>query len=599
MKPLLQKQPLLSFLLASLLLTQPLLSQNAALVAKGPEHEERMQWWRDARFGLFIHWGLYAIPAGVWKGETARKDYAEWTMHNFQVPQAEYSQLAKDFNPTEFDADVWARLAKEAGMKYFVLTTKHHDGFAMYDSEISDYNVVDATPFKRDVFGELVEAFTKQGLRVGAYYSQDLDWSVDQGGAISSYNTWDFDNPEPNYEKFDQYLKEKALPQIEEISTKYGDISTYWFDFPRMVNKDRGKLVHDTVRATQPDAVINGRICTPQGNWADYLVPGDNGFFTSPQPADWECCATMDESWGYKVHAHAKRTADDLIFQLATTVAAGGNLLLNIGPKPDGTIPQRQIDILEKIGVWMKDNSEAIHGCRANPFKEFFSWGPCTVKGNQAFMHIADWEAGKVVELPRLQNKVEKVELLGDLDRKLEWKQDGTDLKITLSGESTCTSLSVIKVTCAGDTLEIDPPAIAEEDGILVLETRYGESLGQKMRNLRHSLVEGKVVTLASEGHSSEKMVWEISIDEPGTFEVTANFLEADRKGVRPRSLLVNTGGKANLTKEVTDKSIDGATQVLGEVNFSKAGSAQVTLQARGGKGGTDLYLEGLKLTRK
>lgn len=584
-----------AFILALIL---PALGQDPALVNRGPEHDQRMEWWRDARFGLFIHWGLYSLPGGLWKGESARKDYAEWVMHNFQIPFDEYSQLARDFNPTKFDPDAWAKLAKEAGMGYFVLTTKHHDGFAMFDSAVSDYDIIDATPFDRDVFGELAEAFRKQGLRACAYYSQDLDWSQPQGSPIESYNLWDFPFTETNDDVFDHYFHTKALPQVEELLTRYGDISVFWFDLPRMMNAERGQALQDLVRKHQPDAIINGRICNPQGLHADYLVPGDNGYFTSPQPADWECCATMDESWGYKINAHTNRSANDLIVQLATTVSAGGNLLLNIGPKPDGTIPQRQVDILQEIAVWMKDNREAIHGNRANPFGEFFPWGIVTVKGPHIYLHITDWQEGGKVLLPRLRNEVQSVQLLGDSQRKLVWNKDGGNLKIELAGEPVHPASSVIKVTAGGNALEIAPFALAEASGSALLECRYARSLASRLRFLRHHSVGGVVVCDLTGGHPTERLEWDVTVDRPGTFEVMAEFHKPHHEGLAPRDITVSASPNNKITGRVTAESLRGDRQSLGTLTLDQAGVVRLTLQVQGGGRAIPLYLNALHLTR-
>ncbi len=571
--------------------------QDATLVNDGPEHEERMQWWRDARFGLFIHWGIYSIPGGLWKGESARKDYAEWVMHNFQIPFEEYSQLTKEFNPTRFNPDEWAELAQEAGMGYFVLTTKHHDGFAMFDSKVSEYDIIDATPYDKDIFGQLAEAFRKRGMKVGAYYSQDLDWSQPQGGVIESYNTWDYPVDEADYEIFDAYLHGKSLPQIEELATRYGGVDVFWFDFPRMVDSKRGKLIQDTVRKHLPDAIISGRICNPQGLYADYLVPGDNGYFTSPQLADWECCATMDESWGYKINAHTERSADELIIQLGTTVSSGGNLLLNIGPKPDGTIPQRQIDILKEIGVWMKDNAEAIHGNRANPFGEYFEWGVCTVKDTSLYLHIQNWENQKVIRLPRLNNTVSKIELLGDSGRELPWSQNDAGLTIQLRGKPVHTSASVIKVSTLGNTLSVAPVRLAEVSGEAYLPTRYAQALASRMWRMKHTVLDGNVVANMSQGHPSEKLQWNFTVENPGTYEVIAEFHDPEPDGQRDRTVTILLDGQEELTGRVSVDMLKNELVTLGELDLSRPGAKEISLQVRGGQN-KPLYLKALHLKR-
>jgi alpha-L-fucosidase len=483
-------------------------------------------------------------------------------------------------------------------MGYFVLTTKHHDGFAMFDSDASDYNIVDATPFDRDTFGELATAFRKRGLRVGAYYSQDIDWSRPHGQILSTYNTWDFPATDRDDSIFDQYLHSKSLPQVEELCTHYGDIDVFWFDVPRTVDKERGKLFHDLVRKCQPDAVINGRIAVPQGLYADYLVPGDNGYYTSPQSFDWECCATMNESWGYTRHAKTYKSADDLILVLAKTVSSGGNLLLNIGPKPDGTLPPDQVEILKAIAVWMKDNREAVKGTRANPFDEFFPWGLCTVRDRQIYLYVTDWNNGSTIILPRLRNRIATVELLGDPKRKLDWKKEGTDLLITLNGAPLHSSASVIKVTCEGQALEIEPVQLAESDGEILLETRYAKSRGQRMSVLRHSIQDGAAVAEVGGGHPSERIIWDFCVDQPGRFQVTAECLEPDVNNFKRRTVYLSSEpGKEVATEILADRLSEGEL-ACGVIAFMDSGPVQLSLRVEGGKG-NPLYLKALHLRRQ
>ena len=208
--------------------------------------ERRLRWFREAKFGLFIHWGLYAVPAGEWKGKPV-PGIGEWIMNRAQIPVREYEKLAAQFNPVKFDADAWVRVAKDAGMRYIVITSKHHDGFALFHSKVSKYNAVDATPFKRDILKELSEACARQGMRLGFYYSQAQDWHEPNGAG----NTWDF-GPDDRKD-YDQYLRDKAEPQVREILSNYGPVCLVWFDTPRMMTPERSQRFVDIVRSIQPD----------------------------------------------------------------------------------------------------------------------------------------------------------------------------------------------------------------------------------------------------------------------------------------------------------------------------------------------------------
>ena len=562
-------------------------------------HDQRMQWWREARLGLFIHWGLYSVPAGVWKGERAKKNYAEWIMHSHQIPFEEYSQLAKEFNPVKFDADEWAGYAKRAGMGYFVLTTKHHDGFAMFDSDVSDYNIVDATPYDKDVFGELARAFRQRGMRVGAYYSQDIDWSRPQGRTlVGSYNTWDFGVEKNDDALFDEYMHEKALPQVQELATKYHP-DLFWFDTPRTVGRERGRLFHDMVRNHVPDAIINGRIATPQGLYADYMVPGDNGYFTSPQSFDWECCATMNESWGYKKDPQHIKTPDELVVQLSTIICAGGNLLLNIGPKPDGTIPKASLEILDAIADWMGVNGEAVHGTQGNPFGEFFSWGGCSWKAGALYLHVKQWNTRKPIVLPRLKSGVAKVELLGDPARKLEWEKSGDRLEINLAGDPVFPSVSVVKVSLSDPSLDIEPVALAEADGGILLECRYAQSRGSKMSALRHIVQQGNVVINLSNGNpnADEHIVWSFDVQKPGRFKVVGEFVDPGSRKFVPRTVNISVGDEQKLSSTLTAESLEQGRHVFGVVEFPDAGAAELALRVEERERDT-IFLKAIRLER-
>ena len=321
--------------------------------------EARLAWFRDAKYGLFIHWGLYAIPAGEWKGQTV-PGIGEWIMNRAKIPVAEYSQLAKQFNPVKFNADAWAKLAKAAGMKYIVITSKHHDGFALFKSKASPFNVVDATPFKRDVLKELAAACAKQGIRLGFYYSQSQDWHERNGAG----NTWDF-GPDSTKD-YDAYLRGKAEPQVRELLTGYGPVALIWFDTPRMMVGDRAKRFTQIVRTLQPNTLIDGRL----GESGDYVSTGDNVIPGTANGEAWEVPATLNHTWGFRTDDPDWKSPGEVIFKLVDVASKGGNYLLNVGPMANGEMPRQAQDNLRAAGAWLKVNGEALYGTWSTPFGE-------------------------------------------------------------------------------------------------------------------------------------------------------------------------------------------------------------------------------------
>jgi alpha-L-fucosidase len=349
--------------------------------------EKRLEWFRHDKFGLFIHWGLYSIPAGYWKGERS-PGIGEWIMNRMKIPVTEYGKLAARFNPVKFDADAWAKLAADAGMKYVVITSKHHDGFALFKSGVSDFNMVDATPFKRDVVKELAAACAKRGLRFGVYYSQAQDWR-ERGG---SGNNWDFpeDAVKDKDGSYDQYLRTKAEPQLKELLTNYGPMCLIWFDTPKMMSGDRPKRLTDIVRSLQPSCLIDGRL----GAVGDYQSTGDNVIPNTRQEGAWEVPATLNRTWGFRSDDHDWKSPGELVFKLVDIVSKGGNYLLNVGPTSEGLIPQPSQDNLRAVGEWLKLNAEAVYGCGPSPFGEEYGDFAATQKdqaGKPLFLARTDW----------------------------------------------------------------------------------------------------------------------------------------------------------------------------------------------------------------
>jgi len=290
---------------------------------------ERACWWRQAKFGMFIHWGVYAVAAGEWKGEVTTS-YSEWLMYNKQIPVAEYEKLAAQFNPVKFDADQWVALAKQAGMKYMVITAKHHDGFAMYDSKINNYNIIDATPFGRDPIDELSKACEKAGIKFGYYYSIDRDWHHRhaQGNELKQTNFWDY--PDESKRNFEKYLYESALPQVEEILTNYAP-AIIWFDGIDKKTTSQNEQIIRMVRALRPDCLINSRL----GNWktyvwGDYRSMGDNRVSNRDLGYGWENPGTINRTYGYNKHDREWKSHTDIIRMLTDITSNGGNYLLNV-----------------------------------------------------------------------------------------------------------------------------------------------------------------------------------------------------------------------------------------------------------------------------
>ncbi len=411
--------------------------------------DARMHWFREAKFGLFIHWGLYSIPAGEWKGQPV-PGIGEWIMNHARIPVKEYEQLAAQFNPVKFNAEEWVQMAQDAGMKYIVITSKHHDGFAMFHSQVSKYNIYDATPFHRDPIKELSEAAARHHIRFGVYYSQVQDWHEPDANG----NTWDF-GPDDDHKNFDKYMTEKALPQVRELLTGYGPICLIWFDTPRGVisaqHPDRGQRFLDLAHQLQPATLIDGRL----GVQGDYVSMGDNAIPNRVVQGDWEVPATLNHTWGFKKDDTDWKTPEDLTFKLVDIVSKGGNYLLNVGPTSEGVIPQASQDNLRAVGRWLKVNGESIYGAGATPFgPELGTPDPsrkdkkgnpvvvpltdwrCTTKPGKLYIHLFKWPGGSF-KLAKVSGKVSRAYLLADAAHKrLTVEQNGERVTVKLPAQA-------------------------------------------------------------------------------------------------------------------------------------------------------------------
>lgn len=443
---------------------------SVAVQNTGPTREQRLAWFSEAKFGMMISWGLYAIPAGVWKGKSHPDNYAEWIMFDEKIPVAEYLKLAAEFNPVKFDAAAWAALAKKAGMRYVIPLAKHHDGFSLYKSALTDFDMVDATPFKRDVIGELAQAFRAAGLKFGCYYSVDRDWHrpTGQGNNYKQTNTWDF--PASTRADFDAYFRDFAKPQVEELLVKYRP-DVLWFDGIGFKSDSQLEDLVRTIRTLQPGCLINSRIKTfvpypDPYRYCDYISMGDNEIADRAPGYEWENPGTLNSTYGYSQVDNRWIDSKEIVFRLVDIVSKGGNYLLNVGPTAEGLIPQPSIDRLLEVGAWLEVNGEAIYG--TSGWKVYgegplFEWEAeraksrgakpaagtrrarpgrtaldirFTVKAKIIYAICLAWpEQDVLVKSLGLKDgggeKVASVSMLGSKD-KIQWKQTGEGLSLSV-----------------------------------------------------------------------------------------------------------------------------------------------------------------------
>ncbi len=440
----------LTTFLFSILLSLSLLAQNGDGAAASKQNDPKMQWWKDAKFGMFIHWGIYSVPAGKWNDKTI---YGEWIMHQAKIPRTEYAALAKQFNPTQFNAEEWVKLAKDAGQKYIVITSKHHDGFAMFKSAADPYNIVDATPFKRDILKELAEACRKNNMKLGFYYSQAQDW-YHPGGAVSGNVEWD----QTHVADMNTYVDQIAIPQVKEILANYGDVAVLWWDTPTNMTKEMTQKLADLLKP-YPNIITNNRLGADMGG--DLETPEQFVPATGFPGRNWEVCMTMNGHWGYNAWDDRWKSTTDLLQKLIDIVSKGGNFLLNVGPNAYGVIPEVCQQNLREMGDWLKTNGEAIYGTKASPFP-YLSYGRATRKGQTLYLHLFDWPKDGKLNVP-LTNKMTKAYLLAD---------PKTSLKISAGKENTTIQLpnyapekiaSVVAIQFEGEPVVLPIPSLGKK----------------------------------------------------------------------------------------------------------------------------------------
>ena len=368
-------------------------------------HDPRLDWWREARFGMFIHWGLYAQPHERWVAypDTVTHHWTgEWVQHVKRIPRDQYVRWASSFNPRGFDAEEWVSLARRAGQRYLVITAKHHDGFCLFKTATTDFNVVDASPFGRDIIAELAEACRRQNMPFGVYYSQAQDWHDPNGLG----NDWD-DNPASK--NFRKYLEGRVKPQLRELLTGYGDIAVVWFDTPMTMTVEESRELVDLAYALQPKCLVSGRIGNSLG---DYTSFRDNRFASGAADFDFESPMTMNRTWGYVAGDSGFKSGSELLWTLIDTVSKGGNLLCNIGPDEMGLIPDGNRTPLLEVGAWLERNGRSIYGSRPGGTATPGALR-CTRSDGTVFLHVITWPVGNVVVVPDELAAVREAEVLG------------------------------------------------------------------------------------------------------------------------------------------------------------------------------------------
>jgi alpha-L-fucosidase len=540
--------------------------------------EKRLRWFREARFGMFIHWGLYAVPAGEWKGKLI-PGIGEWIMNRAKIPVAEYEQLAPQFNPVKFNAEEIVSLAKNAGMKYIVITSKHHDGFAMYHSKVSKFNIVDATPFKRDPLKELAAAAQKAGIKLCFYYSQTQDWH--EPDAVG--NDWDFkDERKKNFAK---YLEEKVKPQVREILTNYGPIGLIWFDTPRNMTKAQSQELVDLVHSIQPECLVSGRVGNGVG---DYDSAGDNQISVGKVRRDWETPVTMNDTWGFKKDDTNWKPTSILIRQMVQVASRGGNYLLNIGPTAEGTIPKPSVDRLTEVGKWIKVNSQAVYGTGPSPFPYDLPWGIITTKPGKIYLHVFEWPQKELV-LYGLKSKVKNAYLLsGKTKLKFTQKDDPAkdhySISVPVPAAAPDKNDSVIVLESGGDVV-VDTTPLQQPDQSITLPAFLSNVHTTGDTGLRFDSRGVAELWL----NKDEWVDWEFKVSKPGTFDVVVLTSEQkygrDWEGGHEVSLDI-AGHKLKGMIENNGKEVPAANPYwphviskIGSVTIDKAGKYSLSLR--------------------
>lgn len=482
------------------------------------EDAERGQLFADGNYAMFIHWGLYSQLANRVDGKTYY-GIGEWIMNPRMagIPVDEYQELAKQFNPVKFDAKEIVQLAKDAGMKYIVITSKHHDGFAMFHSKANRFNVVDATPWKKDPMDELAAACREAGLGLGFYYSHNQDWTFPGGGNGPKTDA------QGNPATFDDYFQKKCLPQVKEITSQYGPIEIVWFDTPGRMPKKYVEQLVAVVRRNQPNALVSGRAGHGLG---DYQTLGDMEVPLRNVEGLWESVDTTNDSWAYAWYDENWKTPKEILERLISCVARGGTYMLNIGPRGDGSVPERAARSLRAAGAWIKQYPQVVYAVDASPWQHALPWGDVTVKNNRLFLSVYEWPTSGRLYVPGLRTEIRSAKLLqGDGARTIQVEQKLGWTEIHVPPAPPEKLVSVIQLDLAGapqadPTWGIDPAIPTEiecEFATVHGATKEGKRWMEKFGEWKH-------VVQVTDWQSDGAATWEVDVLEPGDYRVHLTY---------------------------------------------------------------------------
>jgi len=555
------------------------------------------------RFGMFVHFGLYSIIAGEWKGQRPKEHpLGEWIMQTLQIPFKEYSALTKQFSPDPNWAKELVGAAKNAGMKYIVLTSKHHDGFCLYQTKYSPYNSYDCCG--RDLVEELHEECMRQGIRMGLYYSHCLDWAEpDAGGhfaisaqaAATNYNFWDYPESKGDPAEFEAYLRRKAFPQVEEILKKYPDLYLIWFDFPHNITREQSEELRALVKKLAPHCLINSRIAHA---CEDYASLGDNAIPSVPTNVPTECLVTLNDTWGYKYYDHNWKSSAYMVNLLARSVACDTTLLLNVGPMGDGLLTPETKAILADMGKWTAVNSEALYNMHAAPIRFMVEWGYLAYKNNCIYAYVEDagLEQFSIAGVPA---KVESVTALYS-GKTTAFEQQGDTLTVTLPQGREQEVLPVFRIACestiepTGKMVQCDkqinlmPIWAAKRNDQGQLEALVVEHSIAKF-NGTYGLALDRSGLTAHWVKPEEALVWDVEIRSAGTFEATITTtieeytagvvlkISGNRFTAKLECAQLQEKSRYNLSK--TGRDNIRIVNTLGTVEIPAAGSYQISVQ--------------------